>query len=174
MSGICIYVHTVTEAWALQLVSQKNDRHVQRIPTFSSPVPPHMCPAVALSYGAHTNLCINQLVRNASQEQLANYLPKLLTGAQLHMHKWALFAQSVASYCRTRGHAALAALLLAMSSIIRRCSASRLLCAGEHVGALAMSEPNAGSDVVSMRCRAGECKVDREVPHGRHHASKRT
>ncbi|KAI7846407.1 hypothetical protein COHA_000117 [Chlorella ohadii] len=59
---------------------------------------------VALSYGAHTNLCINQLVRNANRQQLAKYLPKLLSG--------------------------------------------------EHVGALAMSEPNAGSDVVSMRCRA--------------------
>ncbi|KAI7841634.1 hypothetical protein COHA_004654 [Chlorella ohadii] len=60
--------------------------------------------SVALSYGAHSNLCINQLVRNANQQQLAKYLPKLLLG--------------------------------------------------EHVGALAMSEPNAGSDVVSMRCRA--------------------
>lgn len=60
--------------------------------------------SVALSYGAHSNLCINQLVRNANREQLAKYLPKLLSG--------------------------------------------------EHVGALAMSEPNAGSDVVSMRCRA--------------------
>ena len=60
--------------------------------------------SVALSYGAHSNLCINQLVRNASPAQLDRYLPKLLTG--------------------------------------------------EHVGALAMSEPGAGSDVVSMRLRA--------------------
>ncbi|KAL4444700.1 hypothetical protein ABPG77_002517 [Micractinium sp. CCAP 211/92] len=60
--------------------------------------------SVALSYGAHSNLCISQLVRHANPQQLAKYLPKLLTG--------------------------------------------------EHVGALAMSEPNAGSDVVSMRCRA--------------------
>lgn len=60
--------------------------------------------SVALSYGAHSNLCISQLVRHANQQQLAKYLPKLLTG--------------------------------------------------ESVGALAMSEPNAGSDVVSMRCRA--------------------
>ncbi len=37
-------------------------------------------PAVALSYGAHTNLCINQLVRNANRQQLAKYLPKLLSG----------------------------------------------------------------------------------------------
>jgi len=35
---------------------------------------------VALSYGAHTNLCINQLVRNANRQQLAKYLPKLLSG----------------------------------------------------------------------------------------------
>jgi alkylation response protein AidB-like acyl-CoA dehydrogenase len=43
-------------------------------------VPCAACAAVALSYGAHSNLCINQLVRNASQQQLAKYLPKLLTG----------------------------------------------------------------------------------------------
>ncbi|XP_009779765.1 isovaleryl-CoA dehydrogenase, mitochondrial isoform X2 [Nicotiana sylvestris] len=60
--------------------------------------------SVGLSYGAHTNLCINQLVRNGSHEQKQKYLPKLISG--------------------------------------------------EHVGALAMSEPNAGSDVVSMKCKA--------------------
>ncbi|GAB4821498.1 hypothetical protein N2152v2_008544 [Parachlorella kessleri] len=60
--------------------------------------------SVALSYGAHSNLCINQIVRNANEAQKQKYLPKLLTG--------------------------------------------------EHVGALAMSEPGAGSDVVGMRCRA--------------------
>lgn len=71
--------------------------------------------SVALSYGAHSNLCINQLVRNANQQQLDKYLPQLLTG--------------------------------------------------EHVGALAMSEPNAGSDVVSMRMRA-ERRGDRYVLDG--------
>jgi hypothetical protein len=71
------------------------------------PSPPIGAPAVGLSYGAHSNLCINQLVRHGSPDQLARYLPKLLSG--------------------------------------------------EHVGALAMSEPNAGSDVVSMRLRAGAC-----------------
>ncbi|XP_022995346.1 isovaleryl-CoA dehydrogenase, mitochondrial [Cucurbita maxima] len=60
--------------------------------------------SVALSFGAHSNLCINQLVRNGSPAQKEKYLPKLIKG--------------------------------------------------EHVGALAMSEPNAGSDVVSMKCRA--------------------
>eukprot|EP00243_Klebsormidium_subtile_P004445 TRINITY_DN18428_c0_g1_i1.p1 TRINITY_DN18428_c0_g1~~TRINITY_DN18428_c0_g1_i1.p1 ORF type:complete len:441 (-),score=73.28 TRINITY_DN18428_c0_g1_i1:319-1641(-) len=60
--------------------------------------------SVALSYGAHSNLCINQIVRNGNEEQKQKYLPKLVKG--------------------------------------------------EHVGALAMSEPNSGSDVVSMRCRA--------------------
>ncbi|KAJ0979339.1 hypothetical protein J5N97_014813 [Dioscorea zingiberensis] len=60
--------------------------------------------AVGLSYGAHSNLCINQLVRNGNAAQKQKYLPKLISG--------------------------------------------------EHVGALAMSEPNAGSDVVSMRCKA--------------------
>ncbi|KAK7826372.1 2-methylacyl-coa dehydrogenase [Quercus suber] len=60
--------------------------------------------SVGLSYGAHSNLCINQLVRNGNTAQKQKYLPKLISG--------------------------------------------------EHVGALAMSEPNAGSDVVSMKCKA--------------------
>ncbi|MFU8784742.1 isovaleryl-CoA dehydrogenase [Aliidiomarina sp.] len=60
--------------------------------------------SVGLSYGAHSNLCVNQLKVNGSQAQKEKYLPKLVSG--------------------------------------------------EHVGALAMSEPNAGSDVVSMRLHA--------------------
>ncbi|MCX2695453.1 MULTISPECIES: isovaleryl-CoA dehydrogenase [Ochrobactrum] len=60
--------------------------------------------SVGLSYGAHSNLCVNQIKRNGSPEQHAKYLPKLISG--------------------------------------------------EHVGALAMSEPGAGSDVVSMRLTA--------------------
>src|SRR5262252_1353960 len=71
--------------------------------------------AVGLSYGAHSNLCVNQLRRNGSDEQKRRYLPKLVSG--------------------------------------------------EHVGALAMSEPGAGSDVVSMRTRA-ERKGDRFVLTG--------
>jgi isovaleryl-CoA dehydrogenase len=71
--------------------------------------------AVGLSYGAHSNLCINQLHRNGSEAQKQKYLPKLVSG--------------------------------------------------EHVGALAMSEPNAGSDVVSMKLRA-ELKGDRYVLNG--------
>lgn len=71
--------------------------------------------AVGLSYGAHSNLCINQLNRNGSAEQKRKYLPKLI--------------------------------------------------AGEHVGALAMSEPGAGSDVVSMRTRADK-KGDRYILNG--------
>ncbi len=71
--------------------------------------------AVGLSYGAHSNLCVNQLHRNGNSEQKAKYLPKLVSG--------------------------------------------------EHVGALAMSEPNAGSDVVSMKLRA-ERKGDRYVLNG--------
>jgi isovaleryl-CoA dehydrogenase len=62
--------------------------------------------SVALSYGAHSNLCINQIKRNGSEEQKQKYLPKLLTG--------------------------------------------------EFIGALAMSEPGAGSDVTSMKLRAEE------------------
>jgi isovaleryl-CoA dehydrogenase len=68
--------------------------------------------AVGLSYGAHSNLCVNQIHRNGSTEQKQRYLPKLVSGG--------------------------------------------------HVGALAMSEPNSGSDVVSMRTRAekkGDCYV---------------
>src|SRR5678816_2361532 len=60
--------------------------------------------SVGLSYGAHSNLCVNQIRRNGSPEQKRRYLPKLISG--------------------------------------------------EHVGALAMSEPGAGSDVVSMRLSA--------------------
>ncbi len=71
--------------------------------------------SVGLSYGAHSNLCVNQIHRNGSAEQKEKYLPKLISG--------------------------------------------------EHVGALAMSEPNAGSDVVSMRLRA-DFKGDRYVLNG--------
>ncbi len=71
--------------------------------------------SVGLSYGAHSNLCVNQIVRNGSQAQKARYLPGLVSG--------------------------------------------------EHVGGLAMSEPNAGSDVVSMTTRA-EKKGDRWIING--------
>jgi isovaleryl-CoA dehydrogenase len=71
--------------------------------------------AVGLSYGAHSNLCVNQIRRNGSEAQKRHYLPKLISG--------------------------------------------------EHVGALAMSEPGAGSDVVSMRLRA-ERKGDRYILNG--------
>jgi isovaleryl-CoA dehydrogenase len=71
--------------------------------------------AVGLSYGAHSNLCVNQLRRNGSEEQKLKYLPKLVSG--------------------------------------------------DHVGALAMSEPGAGSDVVSMRTRA-EKQGDRYILNG--------
>ncbi|OVZ57327.1 acyl-CoA dehydrogenase [Pigmentiphaga sp. NML080357] len=71
--------------------------------------------AVGLSYGAHSNLCVNQLHRHGTAGQKARYLPKLV--------------------------------------------------AGEHVGALAMSEPGAGSDVVSMRLRADK-RGDRYVLNG--------
>ena len=71
--------------------------------------------SVGLSYGAHSNLCVNQIMRNGSMEQRAIYLPKLISG--------------------------------------------------EHVGALAMSEPGAGSDVVSMKLRADK-RGDRYVLNG--------
>ena len=71
--------------------------------------------AIGLSYGAHSNLCVNQINRHGTSEQKARYLPKL--------------------------------------------------CSGEHVGGLAMSEPGAGSDVVSMKLRA-EKRNDRYILTG--------
>jgi len=71
--------------------------------------------AIGLSYGAHSNLCVNQIRRNGTAAQKAKYLPKLVSG--------------------------------------------------EYVGALAMSEPGAGSDVVSMKARADR-KGDRFVLNG--------
>lgn len=71
--------------------------------------------AVGLSYGAHSNLCVNQLRRNGNEEQKRRYLPKLISG--------------------------------------------------EHVGALSMSEPGAGSDVVALRTRA-EKKGGRYILNG--------
>jgi len=71
--------------------------------------------SVGLSYGAHSNLCVNQINRNGTPEQKAKYLPRLISG--------------------------------------------------EHVGALAMSETGAGSDVVSMKLRADR-KNDRYVLNG--------
>ena len=71
--------------------------------------------AVGLSYGAHSNLCVNQIRRNGTAEQKDRYLPRLISG--------------------------------------------------DHVGALAMSEPNAGSDVVSMKLKADR-KGDRYILNG--------
>jgi isovaleryl-CoA dehydrogenase len=71
--------------------------------------------SVGLSYGAHSNLCVNQVRRNGTEEQKRRYLPKLISG--------------------------------------------------EHVGGLAMSEPGAGSDVVSMKLKA-EKKGDHYVLNG--------
>ena len=71
--------------------------------------------SVGLSYGAHSNLCVNQLRRNGTEAQKRKYLPKLISG--------------------------------------------------EHVGSLAMSEPGAGSDVVSMKTRADK-KGDRYILNG--------
>ncbi len=70
---------------------------------------------IGLSYGAHSNLCVNQIFRNGNDEQREKYLPKLVSG--------------------------------------------------EHIGALAMSEPNAGSDVVSMKLRADK-RGDKYILNG--------
>src|SRR3546814_6632921 len=71
--------------------------------------------SIGPSYGAHSNLCVNQLTKNGTPAQKQKYLPKLISG--------------------------------------------------EHVGSLAMSEPGAGSDVVSMKLRADK-KADRYVLNG--------
>ncbi|MCF7981345.1 MAG: isovaleryl-CoA dehydrogenase [Pseudomonadales bacterium] len=71
--------------------------------------------SIGLSYGAHSNLCVNQIHKNGTQRQKQKYLPKL--------------------------------------------------CSGEHIGALAMSEPGAGSDVVGMKLRADK-KGDRYILNG--------
>lgn len=71
--------------------------------------------SIGLSYGAHSNLCVNQIYRNGTQAQKEKYLPKLISG--------------------------------------------------EHIGSLAMSEPGAGSDVVSMKLKA-EKKGDRYILNG--------
>ncbi|PID41743.1 MAG: acyl-CoA dehydrogenase [Proteobacteria bacterium] len=71
--------------------------------------------SIGLSYGAHSNLCVNQIFRNGTEEQKTRYLPKLVSG--------------------------------------------------DHIGALAMSEPGAGSDVVSMKLRADK-KSDHYVLNG--------
>tara|TARA_Y200000002_G_scaffold382110_1_gene398071 strand:+ start:1582 stop:2751 length:1170 start_codon:yes stop_codon:yes gene_type:complete len=71
--------------------------------------------SVGLSFGAHSNLCVNQIYRNGNAKQRRAYLPKL--------------------------------------------------CSGEHIGALAMSEPNAGSDVVSMKLKA-EARGDHYLLNG--------
>jgi isovaleryl-CoA dehydrogenase len=71
--------------------------------------------SIGLSYGAHSNLCVNQINRNGNEAQRAKYLPKLVSG--------------------------------------------------EHIGALAMSEPNAGSDVVSMKMNARK-EGDRYILNG--------
>jgi isovaleryl-CoA dehydrogenase len=73
--------------------------------------------SVGLSFGAHSNLCLNQIRKNGSEAQKQKYLPRL--------------------------------------------------CSGEHIGALAMSEPNAGSDVVSMKLRA-----DKQGDHYRLNGNK--
>jgi isovaleryl-CoA dehydrogenase len=89
--------------------------------------------SIGLSYGAHSNLCVNQIKRNGTEAQRRKYLPKLISG--------------------------------------------------EHVGALAMSEPGAGSDVISMKLKAVEQgrrlraqrhqDVDHQRPRRRHHGGLR-
>lgn len=87
--------------------------------------------AIALSYGAHSNLCVNQMVRHANDKQKEKYMTKVS--------------------CQTNG---LTGHLSRAISQPRALCCCRQLLTGEHVGALAMSENNSGSDVVSMKLQA--------------------
>lgn len=98
--------------------------------------------AIALSYGAHSNLCVNQLVRHATEKQKEKYMPKVRT-KQL--------TPCVPNCFKTFGEPQ-----PEMDSVLHSHPGlffSQLMT-GEHIGALAMSEPNAGSDVVSMKLKA--------------------
>ncbi len=96
---------------------------------------------MGLSYGAHSNLCINQISRNGTEEQKQKYLPKV---------KLISFLQKKNAFLKTK-----------QKFIFYH----KQLCSGEHIGALAMSESGSGSDVVSMRLKA-ERKADYYVLNG--------
>lgn len=115
--------------------------------------------AIALSYGAHSNLCVNQLVRNGSEAQKEKYLPEV----SLYWSE-AVFIMIISSCQDFFGSMLITFFwmrcILHFSAIITRSCTIVLFCSrfqlisGEKVGALAMSEPNAGSDVVSMKLKA--------------------
>ncbi|AQK95331.1 Isovaleryl-CoA dehydrogenase mitochondrial [Zea mays] len=111
--------------------------------------------AVGLSYGAHSNLCINQLVRHGSPEQRLKYLPKVLCSPRICFVLSLCFARAIV-FLRTMKMLTASICLAVLYSCIF--AFSMKLISGEHIGALAMSEPNSGSDVVSMKCKAE--KVD--------------
>ncbi|UUX97908.1 isovaleryl-CoA dehydrogenase [Aquabacterium sp. J223] len=108
LGGLCLHGMTVSEAHGGTAMGYL--AHLVAMEEVS-----RASAAVGLSYGAHSNLCINQLHRHGSEAQKRRYLPRLVSG--------------------------------------------------EHVGALAMSEPGAGSDVVSMALRADR-RGDRYVLNG--------
>ena len=99
------------------------------------------CSAVALSYGAHSNLCLNQIVRNGTEEQKEKYLPKV----NRRNISFIILVCKISFKFRS---------LLTHTIRIITSPFILQLCSGEHIGALAMSEAGAGSDVVSMKCRA--------------------
>lgn len=94
---------------------------------------------IALSYGAHSNLCVNQMVRHANMKQKEKYMPKVRADGAPHTR----VSNTEPPEDQLGG---------GLSS--QPVSSSLQLLTGDHVGALAMSEPNAGSDVVSMRLTA--------------------
>ncbi len=162
--------------------------------------------AVGLSYGAHANLCVNQIFRNGNAAQKARYLPKLISGEHIgalamsepnagsdvvsmklradkrgdryilngnkmwitngpDAHTYVIYAKTdinagprgITAFIVERGFKGFAQ--------AQKHRYLPKLCSGEHIGALAMSEPNAGSDVVSMKLRA-EKRGDRYILNG--------
>lgn len=182
--------------------------------------------AVGLSYGAHSNLCVNQIVRNGNQQQKEKYLPKLISGKQqgcacsskqkpMTARSWqpgvaarccpmrssdtgalqskyqrqrvagaccgctlqgfqqlqqtAVFSRSLCGQGKQACHGCTAPSTnspahLPCLSLLHGCCPT-CVCTGEHIGALSISEPGAGSDAVSMRTRA-ERKGDRYILNG--------
>ncbi|RWR95575.1 isovaleryl-CoA dehydrogenase, mitochondrial [Cinnamomum micranthum f. kanehirae] len=116
--------------------------------------------SVGLSYGAHSNLCINQLVRHGNPAQKQKYLPKEYGGLGLGYLYHCIAMEEISRASGSVGLSYGAHSNLCINQLVRHGNPAQKqkylpkLISGEHVGALAMSEPNAGSDVVSMKCKA--------------------
>ncbi|KAB1226198.1 Isovaleryl-CoA dehydrogenase, mitochondrial [Morella rubra] len=124
--------------------------------------------SVGLSYGAHSNLCINQLVRNGFAAQKQKYLLKEVYCTRKRLETQQIIAgEEKVDHFLKSGLSKNKLLMSPVEVIVKynnelsksvatglSKAAAVSTISGEHVGALAMSEPNAGSDVVSMKCKA--------------------